>query len=305
MLGIKQILDWFQKSRWKSSNSLSSPEWSVIHALLRGNDPRLIKFLLQWHMANGFQRDQDVSQSECLVKWRSTPGNLSHLSLASDIESDPLVVRDSLSKRDLEFRIHVRNGGSCRPLHGKTIDGRDWPLVWQCDLVDSSERTFLTLPELADQGAGLNRLKSWMQNITLTVDFTIFVEFFEPMVPQEYDVLCKRIGIELPDDYRHLLECTNGLLIGESFIRGSDLISRTSLPGIAEDAIVVCDDIINGLSDGFYAMLTSGADSGMVVHCDMYGSVSTTRTQLSMFLTQRFDELPSYYACALEVIKEI
>ncbi|WP_298866176.1 hypothetical protein, partial [uncultured Gimesia sp.] len=255
---IQLVKGYFQKKAWALSTTLTESERQILNLFLNQDDSRCRKFWSQWQSAQEFQRAfTNSQQNQYDLRWRRSKVLLSHNSLRKRLESEPLVVTDQLSGKDLRFKLTVQAGGWSGPLIGETIDGSPFPLEWKLkpSIGEMNNRDLLPLPIMADQDAGKNRFTSWLNSIQIDSKYKDYIEFFEPATASDLDQMQQRLQIELPDPYLQLLRVSNGLLIGECYIPGTSDCPLTPFPDDSHPAsLFLADDIINNLSDGFYCL---------------------------------------------------
>lgn len=296
---IQLVKRFLQKRRWAEATKLSDSERLVLSLFLESNDPRLRKFWLQWESAERFERRFTAPQEHCYeLKWMRSEAVLSHNSLQTQQETEPVVVIDQLTRKQLQFRLTIQPGGWAGPLTGETVDGSPFPLDWKPELPKNRrDATQLSLlPPQADQCAGKKRMEAWLEGEHIDPGFTDFIEFFEPATDVDLKQLEQRLQIELPETYRQFLQCSNGLLIGENYFPGSSDARLAPFPDDSfPPALFLTDEIFNNLGDGFYCLPLEGEAQLQIVHFDQYGERKTISDSLPEFLHLKLETLPNQY----------
>lgn len=296
---LQLVKRFLQKRKWAESAALSDGERHVLSRFLESEDPRLRKFWLQWTSSERFERTfPQPGQQRYELQWSRANTCLSHNSLREHHQTEPLVITDELSRRQLQFRLSIRPGGWAGPLTGETLDGSPFPLEWKPELpetlTDGSE--LAKLPPRADQCAGQARLEAWLPDVKIDPGFIDFVEFFNPATDAELEQLEQRLNLTLPAACRAFLQCTNGLLIGENYFPGTKDACPPPFPDDSyPPALFLTDDVINHLGDGFFCLPLEGEDAQCVVHYDMYGEKEVISQSLPEFLKLKLETLPTEF----------
>jgi hypothetical protein len=296
---FRTIRYFLQKRMLLETATLTDGERLILSYFLESNDPRLRKGWLQWMSAKCYCRNYpQENDSQYQLKWRGSRGCLTHNSIRKRLEMEPIEVVDKITRSRLKFSLPIQPGGWAGPLLGETLDGSPFPLEWKPEPphppLAADQRS--TLPPRADQLAGQARLEDWLNGVKIDPGLIDFVEFFEPATPAELEQLERRLEITLPDEYRQLLLCSNGLLIGEHFFPGTAEACRPPFPDESyPDSLYLTDDVINNLYDGFYCLPLEGAERHQVVHYDMYGEKEITCDSLKELLKLQIESLPERF----------
>lgn len=293
---IQRFIRFLAVQRWKTATSLSDSEQFLIQAFLRGKGPRLWKFQQKWTQANWFTREfVDAKQNAYSLRWRWMAGNFFHASLSECLASAPILFDDATKGCPLKFTLHVQPHGFCGPLIGETVDGSLWPLHWEIPeaarLRIQETSGLLPLPALADQSAGLERLEAWLGS-PIDRRFVYLIETCEGAALEDLQTL------SLPGEYADLLSVSNGLLIGETYIKPA---SNLEVLEISSDQVLlnIADDLINGLADGFYGYHMGINKPKGLTHFGMYGEETPAAASLKEFILKQIAELAKSFVPAI------
>lgn len=299
---VQKLNRWLQLTGWKTSSAPTPAEMQILCAFHSQSDARILKFFRQWRSAEFVTRSfLNEQQSRYELRWHRTPALLSHNCLFEPIISRPLIVHTSVSPTPLSFVLHVQPGGWCGPLIGETVDGSPLPLRWSLQSGDDQRppwpggKPLLILPAVADGLAGQKRIRRYAD---LPDDFELvgdYWEIFDPATDEQIRECEQRLGFPLPADYIDFVRCSNGILIGETYIPGTGRMAPP--PFNLEDrttTLFLGEDIVNGLADGGWCMPTTGPDAGRVVQYSMYGDREPHTTTLREFVRERVADLSRF-----------
>ena len=128
------------------------------------------------------------------------------------IASDPIVIRDEQTGRELEFRAVIGRSGFLRALEGRTMDGGPWPRDWSIATQPATggDHPKLVLPSLEEQRAferiAREALRDW-----LGVQVPKGTELLPPASSAAVAAAESRSGGPFSDDYKRFLAITDGL----------------------------------------------------------------------------------------------
>jgi hypothetical protein len=149
-----------------------------------------------------------------------------------------------------------------------------------------------------DQEAALRRLSSFLGPVSLCPASRPFLELFDPAGDADLHEFELRFGRSIPTALAQLFRVSNGMLIGETFVRPvQELVTTQQLkwygaPPQLGCSLFIAEDVINGLSDGYYCMPVEGDKASAVVKVDMYGAVDERDVSVEQFLIAKLSELP-------------
>lgn len=218
----------------------------------------------------------------------------------SDLQSRPVTLIDAVSGCTLTYTITIGTTGCCAPLSLKApaLTRIDWRTRASSQSIREAlaQTPYVHLPEVADQSATRMRLTANNIQVQMNPASWDYLELREPATNVDLEELTQSIEGSAPADYLQFMTCSNGMLIGEVLllpIKDAIRFAKSYVRSIGQ-SVILAQDVINGLADGFWFMPVSGAKSGLVMHVDNYGKVEGNGITLAAFLQELVDRNHEY-----------